>query len=122
MKPRVRKNIVEQLPASCPESKQVSFDAATFPILVVQKACHRLSHLASFDICQTGEATKILVNIHPKAKDAELLAQSLRDEVLDQRMREVVRMETEGVRNLILAHAFSRTGLISDAPPTEETK
>lgn len=120
MKVRARENIAEQLRASISEPKQVSFDAAAFPILVVQKACHRLSHLASFDICQVGEASKILVSIYSKVKDPELLAQSLRDEVLDQRMREVVRKETEGVRNLILAHAFSRTGLISNDPTTEE--
>lgn len=32
--------------------------------------------------------------------------------LLDQDLREIVSEETEGVRNLILAHAFSKTTLI----------
>jgi His-Xaa-Ser system protein HxsD len=114
MKTRVRENTIEQSLAGDHAPIQVVFDATAFPILVVQKACHSLSRLASFDISQIDEKSRISVNVHPKIKDVGLLLQSLREEVLDQRVREVVRAETEGVRNLILAHAFSRTGLISD--------
>ena len=35
-------------------------------------------------------------------------------EVLDQDLRENIKRETEAVRNLILSHAFSKTGLIQD--------
>jgi His-Xaa-Ser system protein HxsD len=38
------------------------------------------------------------------------------NEVLDQRLREVVARESEPVRNLVLAHALSRVGLANSEP------
>jgi len=45
--------------------------------------------------------------------DANAVA-DFRTEVLDQALRERIRKETEGVRNLILAKAFSEAPLDSD--------
>jgi His-Xaa-Ser system protein HxsD len=39
---------------------------------------------------------------------------NLKKEVLDQDLRLKLKTETEPIRNLILAHAFSKTGLIAD--------
>ena len=39
------------------------------------------------------------------------LQREFRNEVLDQDLREVIGAETAGVRNAVLAYAFSRTGL-----------
>jgi His-Xaa-Ser system protein HxsD len=38
--------------------------------------------------------------------------QDFRKEVLDQHLRARIAKETESIRHLILAHAFSRTGLV----------
>jgi His-Xaa-Ser system protein HxsD len=38
------------------------------------------------------------------------------NEVLDQRLREIVAIESEPVRNLVLAHALSRVGLTDSEP------
>jgi His-Xaa-Ser system protein HxsD len=40
--------------------------------------------------------------------------ESFKKEVLDQDLRLKLKAETEPIRNLILAHAFSKTGLIAD--------
>jgi len=91
----------------------LEFDAKGYSLLAVQKACHRYSDQASFEITQASESAPIQIIVFLRLTDSEeTLAQNLRIEVLDQQMREVVRTETAGVRNLILAHAFSRTGLI----------
>ena len=44
----------------------------------------------------------------------ELIVDDFKKEVLDQDLRQIIKKETEPVRNLILAHTFSKTGLISD--------
>jgi len=93
----------------------LEFDAKSYSVLAVQKACHRYSGQASFEITQRLELSTIQVIVFPRTtKSEDALMQNIRTEVLDQQMREVVRAETAGVRNLILAHAFSRTGLIHE--------
>ena len=47
--------------------------------------------------------------------DAEALVAEFRNEVLDQVLRERIRIETQEARNLILAVAFSGTGLVDGA-------
>jgi His-Xaa-Ser system protein HxsD len=46
--------------------------------------------------------------------DADVLLADFRNEVLDQVLRERIRDETQDTRNLILAAAFSSTGLTAD--------
>ena len=52
------------------------------------------------------------------ADDVEAILAEFRNEVLDQTLRERIRGETQEVRNLILALAFSNTGLVED-PETQ---
>lgn len=44
---------------------------------------------------------------------ANFIAEDFKREVLDQDLRSTIASETEQIRNLILAHAFSKTSLIS---------
>lgn len=46
----------------------------------------------------------------------ESIAGEFCNEILDQRLREIVSCESEPVRNLILAHALSRTELMKSQP------
>jgi len=90
----------------------VSFDGSTASIDAVQRAAYRLSDRISCDIA-AGEGS-IEVTVHPAEPDAdvEALIGELRNEVLDQVLRERIRGETADVRNLVLAVAFSKTGLV----------
>lgn len=45
----------------------------------------------------------------------EAVVHRLKKEALDQTLRTRIKKETEQVRNLILAHAFSKSGLISSS-------
>jgi His-Xaa-Ser system protein HxsD len=97
----------------------IDFDGRVFSLLAVQKACHRFSNVASFVVTLSDEpeSSAISVSVTPLTeKTSDGLAhmeRKLRNEALDQQLRERIRDQTEGVRNLILAHAFSKTGLIA---------
>ena len=96
----------------------LSFDVTAYSVLAVQKACHRFSNLASFEV-QTKPAeivvTATLLDANAEQSHVTYLSGQLRNEALEQTLRETVRQQTEGTRHLILAHAFSRTGLIAEA-------
>jgi len=68
------------------------------------------------------------VRFRPKGSQVQLdsIAGEFCNEVLDQRLREIVARESEPVRNLVLAHALSRVGLANSEPkstgPTTETQ
>jgi len=91
----------------------IRFDARVFSLLAVKKAAYR--YIDRF-------ATEILL-VHPEiictlkctrplgAGHLMELVDDFRKEVLDQDLREQVKTETEPFRRLILAHAFSQTGL-----------
>ena len=58
------------------------------------------------------------VRFRPKESQQQLdsIAGEFCNEVLDQRLREIVAQESEPVRNLVLAHALSRVGLANSEP------
>lgn len=91
--------------------RTLSFDRSTVSLDAVQRAVYRLSDRLSCDI--TASDGEIEVTIHPSDPDADIekLLGDLRNEVLDQELRERIRAETSDVRNLVLALAFSKTGL-----------
>jgi His-Xaa-Ser system protein HxsD len=91
--------------------RTLSFDRAAASVDAIQRAVYRLSDRLSCDIVAGEDAVEVVV--HPTDPDAEVgqLLGDLRNEVLDQTLRERVREETADVRNLVLSLAFSKTGL-----------
>ena len=97
--------------------REVSFDSALFTKAAVLAAAYRLSDRLSVEFLAAEPVFRCLVRLRSeRSEDAERRLEQaiddLRREVLDQQLRERVRTETEGVRNLILAQAFSRTGFV----------
>lgn len=91
-------------------SERVSFDLGAYSLDAVQRAAYRLSARASSEIAV--EEKTIEVVLRPLGdEDLATIAGELRSEALDQVLRERIREETADVRNLVLAVAFSRTGL-----------
>lgn len=91
----------------------VTFDSAAYSITAIQKAAYRFGNLCYIRIETTIDG-RVSVQLTPKATvtSPESLAGDLRNEVLDQHLREVVAEETGRVRDLILAQAFSAVSLI----------
>ncbi|MEG0175992.1 MAG: His-Xaa-Ser system protein HxsD [Aeromonas sp.] len=91
------------------------FDPAVYALMAIEKAAYRFSDRF---ICQI-ETTQVglKVTLKPKRKDTseeahQVALDDFQTEVLDQNLREKIKLETATTRNLILAHAFSRTGLV----------
>lgn len=98
--------------------KQIDLDLAAFSIEAIKRAAYRCSDQFAFNISVTADSAACTLifdgSKSPESIDAAVV--TFRKELLDQDLRIAIRAETEGVRNLILAHAFSRTGLVSDGP------
>ena len=97
-------------------SVETEFSAETFPIEIVKKAAYRMLDRFSADINSESGLIKCRLEFRtPVSKDqARQAVMDLRDEVLDQDLRQIVAEETTPIRNAILAYAFSRTGLQSE--------
>lgn len=94
------------------ESASLSFDARTYRLNAVKKAAYRLGDRCVSEI-EVGPGDVIQVTLSMRhAGPLDVLVADFRSEVLDQELREVVAAETEAVRNLILAQAFSQTALL----------
>lgn len=88
----------------------VQFQKKVYSLEAVKKALYRLSGRAIFELRDTADEWE--VEFFPRdgwsRSDVE---ESLNASVLDEDLREIVRRETETIRNLLLAHAFSRADL-----------
>ena len=95
---------------------EVKFDLAVFSVDAVKAACYRFMDRFSPDIEIRDGAICCLLQFDSKLAEVSVASEieNLKKEVLDQELRLKVKNETEPIRNLILAHAFSKTGLIAD--------
>jgi His-Xaa-Ser system protein HxsD len=91
----------------------IRFDQTVFDLITIKKAAYRYLDVFAVDIVL--EAPQIICSLKfPASIDparATYLVDEFRKEVLDQDLRERIRVETESIRKLILAHAFSNTGI-----------
>lgn len=96
----------------------VEFDNQVFSVVAVKKAAYKYIDSFSADITSNGNGIRCLLNFtSPKSDEScTRLVDDFKKEVLDQDLREHLKVETEPIRNLILAHAFSKTGIISNEP------
>ena len=90
-------------------STTLTVATAIYPLEAIQKAAHKLTALCSIGLTE-GKDGQVLCNLKPRAgtQQADLTA-AFANELLDQALRLRLRGETEVIRRLILAQAFSRT-------------
>jgi His-Xaa-Ser system protein HxsD len=96
-----------------PISLRLRFDARVHSLTVIKKAAYRFLDRFAVAIARDGEdwACELSFLNAVSASEAQKFGQALQVEVLDQDLREIISVETEAVRNAVLAVAFSRTGL-----------
>ncbi|BCY09925.1 His-Xaa-Ser system protein HxsD [Actinoplanes sp. L3-i22] len=87
----------------------IVLDAAAHPIDAVQRAAYRFSDVFTVEVSGSGD--EISCRLFARDRWSPRWAHDFRAEVLDQVLRARIRAETEQVRNVVLAVAFSRTGL-----------
>jgi His-Xaa-Ser system protein HxsD len=88
-------------------------DARVYRLSAVKKAAYRMADRCFVRI-EAESAGRIEVRLAPKTEQipCETLEGMFRNELLDQDLRETIAEETERVRNLILAQAFSGVSVI----------
>jgi His-Xaa-Ser system protein HxsD len=93
----------------------IEFDRAIYSVETLQRAALKFTDACSFDFRLVESAIEVKVAPLNDAYDLRErdLEAKYRNEVLDQHLRAIVAKETENERNLILAHAFSNSKLIS---------
>jgi His-Xaa-Ser system protein HxsD len=95
--------------------RQLTFEAAAHSVDAVQRAAYKFSDRLSCDLARNNGTIQCTLHLPDQTEDVEATLADFRNEVLDQTLRERIRGETSEVRNLILALAFSKTGL-ADKP------
>lgn len=89
----------------------VTFDQATIQLDALQRAVYAVADVMTVDIAVSGGRFVCTLYARNRADDEDELAHRLRAEVIDQTLRLRIAEQTEPLRNLIFALAFSRTGL-----------
>jgi His-Xaa-Ser system protein HxsD len=95
------------------KNPELYFDAALHTGDAIQRAAYKMSDRLSCDLVRAGDGFRCTLHVEDGEIDATIA--EFRNEVLDETLRERIRAETAEVRNLILALAYSRTGLVDAA-------
>ncbi len=88
----------------------MQFSRSVYSLDAVKRAAYRMSGDATFDIVVDGDDIFVTVcefDGKPKFDEARF-----KTEVLDADLRIRVAKETEEIRNTILSHVFSKSGLV----------
>jgi His-Xaa-Ser system protein HxsD len=91
----------------------LEFDPEAVDVDALQRAAYRLSDRLAIDI-RVGQSLIECTLFLTGSEDAETVVAEFRNEVIDAVLRRRIRDETEAARNLILALAFSRTGVVRE--------
>lgn len=98
-------------------SFSITFDGSLYRLESIKKACYKFLDRCSVVLASEGSnmmtANFMMISGVKDKASIELLVQEICNEVLDQDLRETIAEETEPLRNLILAHAFSQTSLVN---------
>ncbi len=100
--------------------RKLTFDLACHSSDAVQRALYRFSDRLTGQVSVRDGTVDCIVEIDVNdQQEADRVVGDLRNEVLDQALRERIRAETAEERNLILALAFSDSGLVTPEAPRE---
>ena len=96
------------------------FDRNVYRLTAVKKAAYKYG--GTFDVLIEETDGFVSVSLRPVSSnsDPEGAVDRFCNEVLDQELREEIAAETNGVRDLLLAHAFSKTSLIDSELETSD--
>lgn len=93
-------------------TSRLELDCAIYRLEVVQKAAYRFIDRLTILISQSGDKLVLEIDwVKPGNAGSDEILANFKRELLDQQLRLQIKEETEPARNLILAYAFSRTGL-----------
>lgn len=90
------------------------FDSNVFSLETIKRALYRFADLCSFDIGLTDQQIRVTLHVTAPANfvNTDDLCARIRNEALDQDLRDTISKDTANIRTLILANAFSNTDLV----------
>lgn len=91
---------------------EMEWDQETVPLEAVDRALYSLADRISGTVTAAGSSWRVAVHPRSDLADPIELAHQLRISVNDHALRCRIAAETDPLRNLIFALAFSRSGLI----------
>lgn len=96
------------------EPQELRFDSRVFSVDAIKNAAYRMAGVFDCEIRIDGEdiVCSLSLRDNKATTNSDGVINQFRREVIDHDLRLRIASQTEGVRNLILAHAFSRTGVI----------
>ena len=89
----------------------LELDHKAYCLEAVQKASYRLINKLTVQISTNENSISCDIQMNDGSKIDDNLINAFKRELLDQQLRVQIKKETEDQRNLILAFAFSKTGL-----------
>jgi His-Xaa-Ser system protein HxsD len=90
----------------------VKFDATVYRLNAIKKAAYKFGGHFHVLIEQHDHVVEVRLKPKESCNSPDAFVGEFCNEVLDQELRETVADETAGIRNLLLAQAFSKTSLI----------
>jgi His-Xaa-Ser system protein HxsD len=93
------------------EAIPVRFAGGLFDIEAIKRAAYHLSDRAVVEIEPSDDGVDCFIRPLASEQDSAALVAAFRNHVLDYDLRIRIGKETEPMRNLVLALAFSKTGL-----------
>lgn len=90
---------------------QLDLDSSVYSLEAVQKAAYRFIDRLTVLISQSEGRIICVIDPVRTTDGFEIILADFKRELLDQQLRLQIKTETADVRNLVLAHAFSKTGL-----------
>lgn len=94
--------------------RMVAVDTSIYSVKAVLKSAYSFTARAYLHL-QYRDATVIEVRMRPKraGDDPETVVYDFLNDLIDQRLRNLIAAETEPARDLIMAHALSKTCLLA---------
>jgi len=95
----------------------LAIDTRIYSLEAIKKTAYKFAAVTSVILQpRTDETIAVRFNFDGAQvkRDPDRIIADFCNELLDQDLREIIKRETTPVRNLILAHAFSRSSLIEN--------
>lgn len=89
----------------------LEFDQKAYSLEAIQKTSYRFIDILTVQISTNPNSIICDISMNDGSEVDLSTVNSFKRELLDQQLRVQIRKETEPQRNLILAYAFSKTGL-----------
>ena len=96
------------------------FDRNVYRLTAVKKAAYKYGNIFRIMIEEADGFILASLKAASSNNDPEEAVGSFCNEVLDQELREEIAAETNGIRDLLLAHTFSKTSLIDSELETSD--